>query len=61
MTPASDQDSYRVAYLRGITASRDRHVTNPYLPADPDTRRLRLAQMWQRGRLHDMPARFSRD
>lgn len=56
----SDNDPYRIAYLAGVAASRDLTARNPYLPAEIGTRRMRLAQVWHKGRLHDMPAAFRR-
>ncbi|MEU3013350.1 hypothetical protein [Nocardia asteroides] len=39
------------AYQEGKDSGADPRAVCPYLPADPGTDRLRLAQMWRAGRL----------
>lgn len=57
---SSDTDSFRDAYLAGVAASRTPRAENPYLPADLNTRRMLLAKVWRKGRLHDLPDSFKR-
>lgn len=54
----NDTDSYRQAYEAGVTQSSIIGAPNPYVPFEPGSRRERLAQLWQQGRLHDMPKTF---
>ncbi|WP_326600516.1 hypothetical protein [Rhodococcus sp. PD04] len=53
-----DTDSYKHAYQSGVAASKIIGAPNPYVPFEPGSRRERLAQLWVRGRLHDMPKTF---
>lgn len=51
-------DEFRAAYAEGKAAAGRLGVANPYLPAEPGTHRMRLAQCWNQGRVADMPASF---
>ena len=53
-----DTDSYRMAYQSGVASASIIGAPNPYVPFEPGSRRERLAQLWVRGRLHDMPDSF---
>ena len=54
----SDVNAFKAAYLDGVAKSRVIGARNPYLPAEPNTRRMLLAQCWNKGRVHDMPDAF---
>lgn len=54
---SGDVNPFKAAYLAGVASSRVLGAKNPYAPAEPNTRRMMLAQCWLKGRLHDMPTR----
>jgi hypothetical protein len=53
-------DDFRAAFAQGKASARKIGARNPYLPAEPNSHRMRLAQCWNQGRVDDMPASFDR-
>ncbi|OUS97376.1 hypothetical protein [Rhodococcus sp. NCIMB 12038] len=54
-------NAYQAAYELGVAQSRNLGARNPWLPAEPNTKRMILAQCWNKGRVHDMPESFQFD